>query len=175
MNRKWSQVLWLLSAILLIGAGVICIMNPMTALSSIAWIIAIAILFEGFSDIVGYFFFRDTFFSNAWMLIDGILSVVMACFLIGYNDITAAFIPYIFSGWLLVTSLAKFINSFQMRRFNFASWNWMCALGIVGIAFSIFAFFNPSLAILTINVLLGALLIFQGLVTLIRWYLCLNF
>ena len=33
MNRKWSQVLWLLSAILLIGAGVICIMNPMTALS----------------------------------------------------------------------------------------------------------------------------------------------
>ena len=123
MNRKWSQVLWLLSAILLIGAGVICIMNPMTALSSIAWIIAIAILFEGFSDIVGYFFFRDTFFSNAWMLIDGILSVVMACFLIGYNDITAAFIPYIFSGWLLVTSLAKFINSFQMRRFNFASWN----------------------------------------------------
>lgn len=173
--KKWSQVLWLLSAILLIGAGVICIMNPITALSSIAWIIAIAILFEGISDIIGYFFFRDTYFSNAWLLIDGILSVIMAVYLIGYNNITAAIIPYIFSGWLLVTSLAKFINSFKMKRFNFTNWNWMCALGIVGFAFSIFAFFNPSLAVLTISVLLGSLLIFQGFFTLIRWYLCLTF
>lgn len=175
MNKKWSQVLWLLSAILLIGAGVICIMNPLSALSSIAWIIAVAILFEGISDIIGYFFFRDTFFSNSWMLIDGILSVIMAVYLIGYNDITAAIIPYVFSGWLLITSLAKFINSFQMKRFNFQSWNWMCALGIVGMVFSIFTFFNPTLAVLTISVLLGALLIFQGFFTLIRWYLCLTF
>lgn len=175
MNKKWSQVLWLLSAILLIGAGVICIMNPLSALSSIAWIIAVAILFEGISDIIGYFFFRDTFFSNSWMLIDGILSVIMAVYLIGYNDITAAIIPYVFSGWLLITSLAKFIHSFQMKRFNFQSWNWMCALGIVGMVFSIFAFFNPTLAVLTISVLLGALLIFQGFFTLIRWYLCLTF
>lgn len=175
MNRKWSQVLWLLSAILLIVAGIMCMMNPISVLASLVWIIALAIFIEGISDILGYFFLRDTLFSNSWLLIDGILSIIMACFLIGYKDITAVFIPYLFSAWLCFSSLSKLINSFQMKRFNFPIWNWLCALGIVGIIFSLFAFFNPSLAILTISVLLGALLIFQGLVTLIRWYLYLSF
>ena len=52
MNRTISRVLWIAAGILLILAGIFCLLSPSAALSGLALYLGLAMLFSGIVDIV---------------------------------------------------------------------------------------------------------------------------
>ena len=100
--------------------------------------------------------------------IGGILTVLLSLFLLFHQTFTMLTLPYIFGMWLLFSGISKFVNSFELRRLNVRGWGWFTALGILLALVGFFSFFDPVSELLALSALVGILLIFQGIASILR-------
>ena len=73
MRSTLWRVLWVISGVLLMAAGVTAILNPSVALTSLALLIGISMLISGIIDIVIFAETYKLFTGSGWILADGIL------------------------------------------------------------------------------------------------------
>ena len=168
MNQTVSRILWIIAGALLIIAGVICLMNPGTALLTMSLYLGISMLFSGVIDIVIFAKGNRYMAGSGWFLADGILTVLLSLFLLFHQTFTMLTLPYIFGMWLLFSGISKFVNSFELRRLNVRGWGWFTALGILLALVGFFSFFVPVSELLALSALVGILLIFQGIASILR-------
>ena len=140
MSKTFSRVLWIISGVLLILCGILCLSRPVVALAAISLFLGLSMLFSGIVDIVIFARGRDRMVGSVWFLVDGILTVL----------------------------LSKFVNSFDLRRLGVRGWGWFTALGVLLAFGGFFSFLDPVAGALTLSILAGALLILQGLSSILR-------
>ena len=168
MNQTVSRILWIIAGALLIIAGVICLMNPGTALLTMSLYLGISMLFSGVIDIVIFAKGKRYMAGSGWFLAAGILPQLLSLFLLFHQTFTMLTLPYIFGMWLLFSGISKFVNSFELRRLNVRGWGWFTALGILLALVGFFSFFDPVSELLALSALVGILLIFQGIASILR-------
>lgn len=168
MNQTISRVLWILAGVLLIIAGVICLVNPGAAWTTLSLYLGISMLISGVIDIVVFARGSRYMVGSGWFLLDGILTVLLSLFLLFHQTFTMLTLPYIFGMWLLFSGISKFVNSFELRRLNVRGWGWFTALGILLALVGFFSFFDPVSELLALSALVGILLIFQGIASILR-------
>ncbi len=137
MRSTLWRVLWVISGVLLMAAGVTAILNPSVALTSLALLIGISMLISGIIDIVIFAETYKLFTGSGWILADGILSVILSLILLCNHWIPAALIPFVFGMWVLFTGIAKLISSLDMKRLGIPGWGWFTALGVLLIVFGV--------------------------------------
>ena len=125
-------------------------------------------LFSGIVDIVVFASGRNPLLGSGWFLVDGILTVLLSLFVLFDQAFTALSLPFIFGMWLLFSGVSKFVNSFDLRRLGVRGWGWFTALGVLLAFGGFFSFLDPVAGALTLSILAGALLILQGLSSILR-------
>lgn len=116
MSKTFSRVLWIISGVLLILCGILCLSRPVVALAAISLFLGLSMLFSGIVDIVIFARGRDRMVGSVWFLVDGILTVLLSLFVLFDQAFTALSLPFIFGMWLLFSGVSKFVNSFDLRR-----------------------------------------------------------
>ena len=166
--RILSRVLWALAGVLLAVCGVICLSQPMAALGTLSLLLGIAMLFSGVVDILIFVKGRDLMFGAGWFLADGLLTVILSLLLLFNQAFTALTLPFIFGMWLIFSGISKFVRSFDLRCFGIRGWGWFTALGILLAAMGFCALLDPVLGAVALGVLVGVLLIVQGVAALLQ-------
>lgn len=168
MSQTVSRILWAVVGILLLVAGMICLSNPGVALATLSLYLGVAMLLSGVIDIV-IFAKASRFVAGAgWFLAEGILTVLLSLFLLFHQAFTLLSLPYIFGMWLLFSGISKFVSSFDLRALDIRGWGWCTAIGALLALAGFLAFLDPVSDLIAISVLVGLLLVFQGIVSLLR-------
>ena len=168
MNQTISRVLWILAGVLLIIAGVICLVNPGAAWTILSLYLGISMLISGVIDIVVFARGSRYMVGSGWFLLDGILTVLLSLFLLFHQAFTMLTLPFIFGMWLLCSGISKFVNSFELKRLGVPGWGWFTALGILLAVVGFFSFWDPVSQLFALSFLVGILLIFQGVSSILR-------
>ena len=168
MTRMLSRILWILAGVLLIAAGVLCLVSPGTAISSLTVVLGTAMLFSGVVDIVIFASGRRYMIGAGWFLVDGVLTVLLSLFLLCNQWFTALTLPFIVGMWLLFSGISKFVNSFDLQRLGVRGWGWFTALGLLLAAAGFLSFLDPLAGMVAISALVGVFLILQGAASILR-------
>ena len=168
MNRMVSRVLWIVAGVLLIIVGIYCLFNPDVGLLSLSLYIGSAMLISGIIDIVIFAKWNGKMFGTGWFLADGILTVLLALFLLFNQAFTMLSLPFIFGMWLLFSGINQFVNSFELQSFGVRGWGWLTALGILRAVVGFFSLFDPIANLFALSILVGILLICEGVAAIVR-------
>lgn len=168
MNRMVSRVLWIVAGVLLIIVGIYCLFNPDVGLLSLSLYIGSAMLISGIIDIVIFAKWNGKMFGTGWFLADGILTVLLALFLLFNQAFTMLSLPFIFGMWLLFSRINQFVNSFELQSFGVRGWGWLTALGILLAVVGFFSLFDPIANLFALSILVGILLICEGVAAIVR-------
>lgn len=162
MNRTGTRILWAIAGALLVAAGIYCIANPDAGISTLSIILGIFVLVSGISDIAVFAGGHRIMYGTGWFLISGILTVVLALFMLFNNAFTALSLPFIFGMWLMVSGITEAVNSFDLRKMHVRGWGWFTVKGIILAIAGFLSFSDPVSSLMTINLLLGTFLIARG-------------
>ena len=168
MSRTTSRVLWVIAGVLLAIAGIACLRNPGAALTSMTVILGVAMLFSGIVDIVIFATAHNYMAGSGWFLLDGILTVLLSLFVLCNDLFITIALPFIFGMWLLFSGVAKFVNSFDLQRLGVRGWGWFTALGVLLEVAGFVSFLSPMASIFAMAVIVGMLLIIQGIAFILR-------
>lgn len=168
MNRTISRVLWIVAGVLLIIAGVYCLCNPDVGLLALSLYIGIVMLISGIIDIVIFAKWNGKILGAGWFLADGILTVLLALFLLFNQAFTMLSLPFIFGMWLLFSGINHFVNSFELQTLGVKGWGWLTVLGIILSVVGFFSLFDPIANLFAISILVVILLICEGISAIAR-------
>lgn len=162
MNRAGTRILWALAGVLLIAAGIYCIAYPGVGLSSLSVVLGIFVLVSGVSDIVIFSAGHNIMYAPGWFLISGILTIMLALFMLFNRAFTVLTLPFIFGMWLMVSGITETVNSFDLRKARVRGWGWFTFMGILLALAGFISFLDPVSGLMTINLLVGLFLIIRG-------------
>lgn len=168
MNRTVSRVLWILAGILLIAAGVACLINPSVALTGLSLMLGIAMMFSGVVDIVIFAAGHNRMSGSGWFLVDGILTVLLSLFILCDQWFTTLSLPFIIGMWLLFSGITKFVNSLDLKNLGVRGWGWFTALGVLMTVAGFISFLDPLAGMAAIAVVAGIFLILEGIASILR-------
>ena len=160
------KVLTIISGVLLILVGVFCFANPGETFLALAFAIGIIMVMSSVIQGVAYVQGRGKNRSdnNGWILTDAVITFLLGI-LILLNQIAAdVAVPMVFGLWVMFSGVLRLVTATQINRVQKRSnfW-WTMATGALCMAGGLYAFFDPELGNLTIAVLLGILLVLQGI------------
>lgn len=168
MNPTVSRVLWGLAGILFLLAGIYCLCNPDVGLLSLSLYLGIVMLISGIIDIVVFAVSSRYAAGAGWFLADGILTVLLSLFLLFNQTFIVLSLPFLFAMWLLFSGINQFVHSFDLRQLGVRGWGWLTALGVVLAVVGFFSLFNPVADLFALSVLVGVLLLCEGVAMLAR-------
>ncbi len=172
MKTFW-RVLWFISGILEIAAGIFCILSPETAMLGFAYFLGISVVLYGISTIAYYCCGGRLFFGSFWVLLDGILSTALGCVVLftGGKLAIAAAMPFIFGVWMACKGLVALAHSFDAKKLFVDKWYLLTIFGAFCIVLGVLSFIKPIVGAATFAVLIGLYFIFSGALALAQWAL----
>lgn len=169
MNKNFIKIMWTLAGILLTAAGIVCLVHPGIALSVMTLLLGILILISGIADIFAFFGSRRFMaYGSGWFLADGILTILLAVFILFHQVFTMLTLPLILGIWLMFSGITRLVHSYDLKRLEVNGWGWFTFLGILLTLAGFLSFLDPVAGLLTISFAAGVLLILQGVSTLSR-------
>lgn len=157
------RVLGIVSGLLLIAAGVLSIWNPQFVARFLTVVFGVTLLLSGLLDIAAYIGCRRAVVGAGWILVDGMLTSLMALFLLCNSWLAGLAVPVIFSMWILFSGISTVVRSLDLKAFGVRGWGWFSAIGILQITAGVLLFIQPVAAAMAVGLLVGIVLILQGL------------
>ena len=170
MKNPVVKILWLISGIILIFAGIIIMFNPAGTLETIAFVLSLALLISGVFSIVTFLTSHDKIFGAGWVLADGILDILIAAVLFLNTGVAASVLLCVFAMWALFTGISRIITSFDLKKLGISSWFWMLIAGIAITLLGFLSFIEPLAAAVTISIFIGLFFIVQGIISAVFWF-----
>lgn len=175
MDTTLSRVLWIISGVLLTLCGVICIVNPSIGAQTLSVFLGLALLVSGIIDIVLFARLHIVLPQPGWILADGIITVLIALFLLGNNWLVTISLPILFGMWLIFTGISRFVGSFDLKKLGVKGWGWFTFLAVLLVVFGILAVIKPVAATMAIGIIIGVSLIVNGIAIIIHGILANRF
>ena len=161
------RVLTIISGIIMVLMGAICLMNPGETFMNLAFLIGAVMVFCGIIHLLTYLIgrgMRNKGDNNGWILINALLTLLLGV-LIMCNQLTVDMaIPMIFGTWMLVAGLLRIEAATRIDR-NTKPKNFKAALitGVITLMVGLIGFINPLITYISIMYVLGFFLIVQGI------------
>ena len=161
-EEKNIRVMWLVSAVMLMLAGVIAMLFPEQATKSLTIVITVFMLIAGIVQLMTFYVWRDYIRTTNWILVDGLITTVLAIIILVTPALTTVMIPYIFSLWLLFSGLAKIASAYELKEYDLDDWKWAVILGSVETIFAIVMFAYPGATSIVLGFLIGLIFLVKG-------------
>ena len=167
---KKSTKIWLLiSGILLVALGILCIANPEATLFATAWFIGCFILFSGISRLV-FTFRTERFIPNSGTrMLSALLQIFLGILFLCNNIFVTLSIPIVFAMWVLTEGIIIFIQSFDFKKVGFSSWWALTLLGIAIAALGVLGLYYWEATGNIVAILIGVGIIAMGIAYLVAF------
>ena len=153
MSTKAIRIIDIAAGILLTAGGVFCLCNQDAAVVSAGILFGLFMLAAGIAEIVVFAGTSKTLLGSGWLLLNGVLTVIMALLLL-------------FNQWftlLLFSGIGRFVSAFDLRALGVRAWGWVLAIGILLTAAGIICMMNPWISVAAVGLTVGLVLILQGI------------
>ena len=165
IRRNW----WMLAVrgVLAIIFGLIALFAPGIALLAFVYVFGVYALIDGIMALYIAIRERDSLSRWAWVLFEGLLSIIAGIVAFVYPGLTALVLLYIVAIWAVVTGIMEIVTAIAIR--GFAAREWALGLaGILSIIFGIVLFIFPGAGLLSILWLVGIYGIVFGVLFIVR-------
>ncbi|MCD8395830.1 MAG: DUF308 domain-containing protein [Lachnospiraceae bacterium] len=160
---KKIRVNMTVNAVLTILIGILFVLNPGGTGSTIALIAGIAILVSGIGDIIRYISDREYGFLMSGSLFGGVIKCVLGLFAVTHTGTIITLLTYILSVFVIIGGVNCLESSLQLKKAHVSAWGLNMALSAVILAAGIFMLFFPFDAASTAIIIVGVILIADGL------------
>jgi uncharacterized membrane protein HdeD (DUF308 family) len=167
--RNFFKGLWLLSGLLMIGFGIYALFHPGATLVSLVAIAGWGVLISGVINIVAYLGMGRYVLPGVGGLVEGILTSLAGVLMLGNQYFLAEMIPYLIAIWIIASGAVRLFSSVSMAKKEVVGWGWVMLLGIGAILLGIVIFIRPLFAAMTMGIIVGVLLIENGVSNLAVW------
>jgi uncharacterized membrane protein HdeD (DUF308 family) len=163
--RNW----WMLAirGVLALIFGLIVLFFPGIALIALITVFAVYAVIDGVVAIIVSLRERGSLNRWAWLLVEGILSVVAGILAFIYPGETALILLYIVAAWAILTGIMEIVAAVLLREYISREWA-LAVAGIISIVFGILLAVLPGVGLLSLLWLLGIYSIVFGVLFIVR-------
>lgn len=161
--KKKSRIWLVITGVLFIVLGVVCICNPAETLFSMAWLIGCFTLFAGISKLVFGLRTQNFLPNSGTQVLMGVVDIMFGIFFLANSIFVAASLPFLFAFWIIFEGISLFISAFDYKRLGFGGWWGIMLFGIAGTVLGFFALKYPEASGMTLSTLFGCALIVNGI------------
>lgn len=166
MLKKMLLIMWILIAAFAIGAGIYLMAHPLAALASSAWIMGAVLISSGLGSLITCLRQRGQP-GAGWLLADGLLTLLLAVYVLLHQLFAIAALPYLASCWVLFLGMRKIIGAIEQKQEPGSDWGWNLALGILSLLVGMSMLSRPVMTLLSVASTMGLLFIYRGVVTML--------
>lgn len=163
------KILIIILGVLLVMTGLMLITRPLTAFSTLGYVMGAALLVNGIANIIIWFRLRKTVKMSIWYLISSIISVIFAFAIFGdvfFKIAVEMVLVYMTAIWFIVTGIMRIVLSFNMKKEGGEvgkHWWLLLIVGILLIICGCMSIANPLILIFAIGLNLGINMLFCGI------------
>lgn len=145
----------LITALLLIVVGVVCIINPGEGFQDMAWLIGLLVLVAGGMSLLFGLRAKEVLPNATFTIVMGILQIVVGLLFVCNKVFGATVLTVIFSLWVMFEGLTLAVLSFNYKKQGYDKWWIMMLLGVVSLVLGLVAVCHPSIVGTLFGILLG--------------------
>lgn len=154
---------WICSASVSIVLGLLLVLFPAAALTSVSYVLGGIAIAMGVIRTVRYFKQDHTYpFLFQSDLVVGLLSIGFGIFMVSQPVTVLSLLPHIFGMLLAGCGIGSILRSLDAKKAGFPYWGVLLGLAIVSVVLGLLIMGNPFGAVETAVILVGACLIYQG-------------
>ena len=160
----------LITAVLLIALGVVCIIHPGASFASAAWLMGLLIIASGvFSLIFGLR--AQAFLPNAGSTtLLAVFQIIVGLMLATNILASEVALIAVFSMWVLFEGVSLAVLSLDYKKGGYDRWWLMLLLGLCSIILGFLALRNPERTGVFLGVLLGLGILANGIVRIVAFF-----
>lgn len=143
LKFKTVQILWSLSCIVLLCAGIFVINKPDSVLYDISWELGLCMMTVGLINIFIYIKNKWYLHGARWLLADGMITVLLSLFPIIHNVVLPQVIPVFFGIWELTLGVLKFIEAVELYDEKIKGWFYFVMLGMFEMISGVVSLIEP--------------------------------
>lgn len=161
-NMKKVNIYLILTALLLVVLGVVCIINPGEAFVAASWLVGLLILLSGVFGLL-FGLRAQRFLPNAGSTTLLAVFQIIVGFLFLCNGLVAAeSLIIVFVMWVIFEGISLSVLSFDYKKSGYDGWWIMALLGIFSLILGIIALHNPAGVGTFMGILLGLGILANG-------------
>lgn len=164
MVRHWWALV--LRGILAVLFGILVIVWPGLALTSLIYLVGAYMFVDGIFAIAGSLTQREHYQPWWLTLIEGIIGVIAGIIAFVYPGLTAFTLLYIIGFWAILTGVFEIAAAIRLRQVVRDEWLLLLS-GVLSILFGLFVFFFPGAGALAILSIIAAYAIIFGVMLVI--------
>ena len=168
--KKSTKIMLVITGILLIVLGIVCICNPAETLFSMAWLIGLLTLLSGISKLVFGLRTQNFLPNSGTRILTGVIDVMFGIFFLFNNVFVAISLPLIFAVWLIVEGIILVVQSFDYKKADYQGWWGLLLMGIAVVVLGFFAMKNLDVTGKTISILFGCAVTLLGVAYLVAFF-----
>ncbi len=167
---KRINIYLMITAILLIVLGVVCILNPGASFASASWLMGLLILVSGVSSLIFGLKAQAVLPNAGSTTLLALFQIIVGLMLA--TNILASEVAMIavFSMWVMFEGISLAVLSIDYKKGGYNRWWLMTLLGICGIILGFLALRNPEETGAFLGILLGLGILANGVVRIVAFF-----
>jgi uncharacterized membrane protein HdeD (DUF308 family) len=158
-TAKRNSFLMLMQAMIMIGAGFLALVYPLMTSAALALFLGWMLIISGIVQAIAHVVTRDV--PHFWLqLVSAVLYTVVGFLFVRNPGVAVATLALLLIVFFLVEGIAKVALALTVRPLP--NWGWVLASGVIGLLLGLYLMFNPVLSLVTLGLLVGFLLIAEG-------------
>jgi uncharacterized membrane protein HdeD (DUF308 family) len=151
--------LFLLQGILMVVAGLIAFVYPLTTTVAVTLFLGWMMIFSGIVQAITLV--ASSRVPHFWLqLISAVLWIVTGFIFIRNPAVAVGTLALLMIVFFMVEGIAKVVFAITVRPL--ANWGWVLISGLIGVAISLYLMANPALTLLALGFFIGIQLISEG-------------
>ncbi|TQR32447.1 hypothetical protein DMB92_04945 [Campylobacter sp. MIT 99-7217] len=168
--KTFASVLWIIFSVLLIVTALIGLFTPFEVFVSFVFFLPFLLIAGGISNIAYYFSFKELNGANL-LLMDGILNLIFAFIFIALGiDFASLVTIYVFAFMVAFKGILGISYALELKKTGISSWIYSFIWAILSILIAIIFIAMPSLAGITIGIMISLLVFFFALASLLTFF-----
>lgn len=164
---KKVNIYLILTALLLIVLGVVCIFNPGEAFVAASWLVGLLILLTGIFGLL-FGLRAQRFLPNAGSTtLLAVFQIIVGLLFLCNGLVAAESLIIVFVMWVIFEGISLAVLSFDYKKSGYDGWWIMLLLGILSLGLGIIALHNPAGVGIFLSVLLGLGILANGVTRII--------
>ena len=167
---KRSRIHLIVTALLLIVVGVVCIVNPGAGFATMAWLVGLLLMVSGVITLLFSVKSRGVLPNATMSSFLGVFELVIGVLFLVNIMFAATTLIIVFALWVLFEGISLTVLSFDYKRVGYNSWWIMSILGVVSIILAFLALRYPESTSSLLGILLGLGVFSNGVVRLVAYF-----